>query len=73
LRAGSFSVVRVSWVISSVCALELLEISPTLVHVPGALFRKQKGTLLVREPGNTLFELKYFFIFTMRLAQRRLN
>jgi hypothetical protein len=52
--AGSFGVVRMLWVISSVCALELQEISPTLV---------QKGTLLIREPGSTLFELKYFFYF----------
>ena len=42
LRVGSFRVVHVLGVISSVCASKLREISPTLVLVPGAYSKMKR-------------------------------
>ena len=41
LHVGSFGVAHVVWEISSRCALKFREISPTIVLVPGALFKNK--------------------------------
>ena len=61
LLAGSFGVVHVLGVISSVCVLKLREISPTLMLIPSAYLKIKDGNETKALPVLRTRELLKFY------------